>query len=56
MTCQDPRFMALRYYGRKLACARKHGSCLYSPLVDTQALNFRDADHKTENRDHKLDR
>lgn len=47
------------YYVRKLACARKHGSCLYSPFVDTHAINFRDAfvtDHKTKHRDHKLDR
>lgn len=48
------------YYGRNLARARgKHGSCLYSPFVDTQALNFRDAlviVHKTKHRVHKLDR
>ena len=61
MTRQDPCFMAFRYYGRKFALARKpkHGSCLYSPFVGTQALNLRDAfviDDKTEHRDHKLDR
>ena len=47
------------YCGQKLTLARKHGSCLYGPFVDSQVLNFRDTFvtvHKTKHRDTKLDR
>ena len=46
-------------YGRKLARAQRHGSCLYGPFVGTQALNFEDAFvtvHKTKHRDQQVDR
>ena len=47
------------YYGRKLTLARKHGSCLHGPFVDSQVLNFRDTFvtvHKTKHRDPEFDR